>query len=128
MHRRVLRCVSRCGLGNESAVSDELDPLMKGLIHAGGGGITAATLVGGFMRWLNGRDREEREIKAADEAKKAREEFLELRADVKRLLEDVGEHKKVFEDVVETKLSLKALHRRFDESEVRIARLEHRKR
>jgi hypothetical protein len=98
-------------------VSDgnEID-LMKIGTHAvaGGGG---ATLVGVIMRVLQGRD-----------AREARDEFVSLRGAVQRLIEDVGEHKKVFEDVVETKLSVKALHARLDDTERRLARLEAKKR
>jgi len=71
-----------------------------------GGGAGGATVIGAFLAWLRNR-----------EAKEAREEFLELRADVKQLLKDVGEHKTVFADVVELKMMVSALHKRVDRLE-----------
>lgn len=92
-------------------MSDDLD-LVKAATHAatgiGGGG-----LVGVLMRMLQSR-----------EAQAMRDEFIAMRGDVKRLIDDVNEHKKVFEDVVETKLSLRALHKRFDDIESRVERIE----
>lgn len=67
-------------------------------------GIGGAGAVGVLMRWLAGKD-----------AVAAREEFILLRADVKQLIADMGEHKKVFEDVVTTKNAVKALFEKVDD-------------
>lgn len=56
------------------------------------------------MRWFAGKD-----------ASKAREEFVELRADVKQLLKDIQEHRTVFEDVVTTKNAVKTLGEKLDD-------------
>lgn len=96
-------------------MSDPID--IASLATHGGTGIAGATMVGAFMRWLAGK-----------EANAAREEFILLRQDVKRLIEDVGEHKKVFADVVTTMNAVKALGEKFDELKHRVAQLETRRR
>jgi uncharacterized protein Yka (UPF0111/DUF47 family) len=94
---------------------NEVD-LMKMATHTASG-IGGAGLIGVLMRFFQSR-----------EAQQAREEFVELRGDVKRLIDDIGEHKRVFEDVVGTKMSVSALHKRLDEYEKRLDRVEGRKR
>lgn len=81
---------------------------------AGGGG---AGLVGLVMRFFQSR-----------EAQAMRDEFIAMRGDVKHLIEAVAEHKKIFEDVVEIKLAARALHKRVDEYEKRLDRMEARRR
>ncbi len=83
----------------------------------GGAGVAGAGFVGAFMRWIAGK-----------EAAEAREEFIGLRHDVRTLLENMKEHRQVFESVVEMKSSLKALHTRLDEFERRVERIEGKRR
>lgn len=99
------------------ALSDEFE-----ILKTGGTTLAAGGVVGALMRWLAGR--EAREAREAQE--KAREEFVLLRADVKRLIDDVGEHKKVFEDVVNTKQAVKTLGEKFDDTKAALARVEER--
>lgn len=106
-------------------MSDPTD--LTSLATSGGAATVASFSVGAFMRWLYGRDAQRKEEAAQVSAAAAREEFINLRADVKHLIAAVGEHKAVFEDVVATKLSLKALHGRFDDAERRLDRLESRR-
>ncbi len=68
-----------------------------------------------LTRWLEGK-----------KADAAREEFILLRADVKQLIEDTREHKKVFEDVVTTKNAVKALGEKFDDHKTQLRDLERR--
>lgn len=95
-------------------LSDEFE-----ILKTGGTTLAAGGVVGALMRWLAGR--EAREAREAQE--KAREEFVLLRADVKRLIDDVGEHKAVFADVVTTKNAVDALGKKLDEQRTSIAEL-----
>jgi hypothetical protein len=95
-------------------LSDELE-----VAKTAGTMLGSAGLVGALMRWLAGR--EAREAREAQE--KARVEFVLLRADVKRLIDDVGEHKAVFADVVTTKNAVDALGKKLDEQRSSIAEL-----
>lgn len=98
-------------------MSDELE-----VAKTAGTMLGSAGLVGALMRWLAGR--EAREARQAQEL--AREEFVLLRADVKRLIDDVGEHKRVFEDVVNTKQAVKTLGEKFDDMKGKLERTDER--